>query len=354
MNSLIEEARIKSHQYHESYLPSLPIVDLRQFEQAESRKIFLEQLQYISREIGFFYLVGHGISAERSQQIQNITQSFFALDQADKDAIAMIHSPHFRGYSRPNTENTRNVPDFREQIDIGVEKAALPINQTFPIWGQLQGPNQWPQNWPEFKTTITAWQYDLRQVALKLLRALLLSLGQSADALNYLVEGVPNELLKLIHYPRVDQANHQGVGPHKDSNILTLLLQDQVGGLQVLSEGDWVDVPFIEDAFVVNIGEILELVTNGYLIANPHRVTSPLNVDRYSIAYFLSPQLFAGEISLLDLPEHLSSLAQGPETDPLNPLLRHVGENCMKGRLRSHLDVTEKYYPEQFLKLKKI
>jgi isopenicillin N synthase-like dioxygenase len=334
-------------------LDALPILDLKQFEDLKTQKKFIEKLQKISKEIGFFYLTGHGISQSQIEGMQKITQAFFQLSQSEKDSLGMIHSPHFRGYTRPNSENTRNLPDFREQIDIGVELNVVEASSSeqLPIWAQLQGPNQWPEHWPEFKTTVTAWQQNLRQVSLKLLRALLLSLEQSEHALDYLVTGTPNELLKLIHYPKVNQKDHQGVGPHKDSNILTLLLQDQIGGLQVLSQGHWIDVPYIENAFVVNIGEILELVTNGYLIANQHRVISPEYADRYSIAYFLSPKLFAGQIKILDLPEHLRIQAQGPETDPLNPLLGHVGENCIKGRLRSHLDVTQKYYPEQYEQL---
>lgn len=331
-------------------LTALPILNLSQFDQSSTQADFLQRLAHIAKDIGFFYLTGHGISAEKISEIQRITRQFFSLPQEQKDEIAMIHSPHFRGYSRVNAEVTRLQPDFREQIDIGFELAALEP-ETGPTWRRLQGPNQWPSNWPEFQRVVTAWQRDLRQVAIKLLKTLLLSLGQQDTALDQLITGSPHELLKLIHYPPIDQMNHQGVGPHKDSNILTLLLQDQIGGLQVLSQGKWIEVPFVEHAFVVNIGEVLELATNGYLIANQHRVISPTNADRYSVAYFLSPNLFAGEIPLLNLADNLKALAQGPETDPLNPLLRNVGENCIKGRLRSHLDVTEKYYPAQFKQL---
>lgn len=327
-------------------LQQLPILDLSLLQQQSTRAGFIQQLQQTAREIGFFYLVGHGISSARIQQMQQLSRQFFALPQAEKDQIAMIHSRHFRGYSRPNAENTRNQPDFREQIDIGPELPALQ-GDNLPLWANMQGPNQWPAHWPEFQEKVTAWQQDLRQVAIRLLQAFMLALGQQPDVLQHLVEGAANELLKLIHYPVADVAQNQGVGPHKDSNILTLLLQDQVGGLQVWSAGAWLDVPYVEDSFIVNIGEILELATNGYLVANPHRVISPTHQDRYSVAYFISPNLFAGEIPVLNLPPELQALAQGPQSDPLNPLLGNAGENSMKSRLRSHLDVTAKYYPEQ-------
>jgi len=131
-----------------------------------------------------------------------------------------------------------------------------------------------------------------------------------------------------------------------------LLLQDRVGGLQVETGEGWIDVPPTENTFVVNIGEVLELVTNGYLRATPHRVhTPPVGVDRYSIAYFISPRLDAGSVPVLQLPPHLARLATGPETDPLNPLLHHVGENSLKGRVRSHLPVTKRFYPEIYRQL---
>lgn len=331
---------------------NLPILDLQRFQSPATRADFLKDLQHLARDIGFFYLTGHGITQERIAEINALSRQFFAQDQAKKDALSMINSPHFRGYSRVNEEHTRNKPDFREQIDIGADLEPVAFTADTPLWLKLQGPNQWPENWPEFKTIVTHWQRDLRQIAIELLHAFVLALGLPEDALDRFVTGKPNELLKLIHYPGSDSADGQGVGAHKDAGILTLLLQDQVGGLQVLSKQGWIDAPYVEGAFIVNIGELLELATNGYLVANMHRVVSPQqNVDRYSIAYFITPNLYAGEVPVLDLPEKLKQLATGPQSDPLNPLLKNAGENTIKGRLRSHLKVTEKFYPEEYQRI---
>lgn len=214
-----------------------------------------------------------------------------------------------------------------------------------PLWKRLQGPNQWP-DLPKFRPIVEAWQQDLRVISIRLLEAFLLALDLPKNALDRFVKGIPNESLKIIHYPSNDK-HTQGVGEHKDTDILTLLLQDSVGGLQVKHQEEWIDVPFVENAFVVNIGEILELATNGYLVANIHRVVSPSKkVDRYSIAYFLAPTLDAGEVPILQLAPELQALARGLQSDPLNPLLKDVGENGIKSRLRSHLAVTQKFYPE--------
>ncbi len=116
-------------------------------------------------------------------------------------------------------------------------------------------------------------------------------------------------------------------------------------GLQVeVSEGRWIDARPREDTFVVNIGELLELATNGYLRATVHRVeTPPAGRDRLSIAFFLGARLDA-VVPLYQLPPPLAAQARGPASDPLNPLLRDVGYNYLKGRIRSHPDVAQRFY----------
>ena len=149
-------------------------------------------------------------------------------------------------------------------------------------------------------------------------------------------------------YPgRTEGESRQGVGAHKDSGFLTMLLQDDQPGLQVeVTPDNWIDASPLPGAFVVNIGELLELATNGYLRATVHRVVSPQqNNERLSIAFFLGAQLDA-VVPIYQLPPQLAELAQGPSSDPLNPLLREVGWNYLKGRLRSHPEVAQRFYPE--------
>ncbi|MBN3860052.1 isopenicillin N synthase family oxygenase [Neisseriaceae bacterium PsAf] len=331
----------------------LPILNFSDLYNPLLRENFYQNLRILSREIGFFYLIGHGIEPERFEEIQTIGQQFFELPYEEKEKIAMHQSPHFRGYTHALEEITYHAQDNREQIDIGADLEALdniPHNQP---WLRLQGPNQWPEL-AGFKEVITAWQKDLRKISIDLLHAVLVALDLPENSLDDFVTGTPNELLKIIHYPGTDdETQKQGLGPHKDSGILTLLLQDKVGGLQVYTKDNkWIDVPYAENAFIINIGEVLELATNGYLVANIHQVISPKqSVDRYSVAYFLTPSLYAGQIPILDLPSELKQLATGPQSSPENPLLKNAGENTLKGRLRSHLAVTKKFYPEQYQKI---
>lgn len=192
------------------------------------------------------------------------------------------------------------------------------------------------------------WQRALTGVAIELLQAFALALGQHPDVFAPIYRGAPTEHLKIIRYPGRDATeSDQGVGAHKDSGFLTLLLQDNAGGLQVEdASGGWIDATPIPGTFVVNIGEILELASNGYLRATVHRVvTPPAGRERTSIAYFFGADLSA-QVPLLDLSPDLAAEAKGPTSDPQNPLLYDVGRNYLKGRLRSHTDVAARYYSD--------
>lgn len=323
---------------------TLPILDLARYFNPAERDDFLQQLRVSARDIGFFYLINHGIEENLQRAVQQEARRFFALSDDQKQQVAMIHSPHFHGYNRAASEITRGKPDWREQFDIGAERPELSLAQDDPRWRRLQGPNQWPDQQPALKETLLLWQKSMTEMALVLLRAFAEALRLPADAFDALYGEMPNEHIKLIRYPG-QQDGAQGVGAHKDSGFLSFLLQDQQRGLQVEVAPDrWIDAAPLPGSFVVNIGELLELATNGYLRATVHRVVSPpLGEDRLSIAFFLGAQLDA-VVPVYALPEALAREALGPESDPHNPLLRDVGWNYLKGRLRSHPDVAERYY----------
>ena len=145
------------------------------------------------------------------------------------------------------------------------------------------------------------------------------------DAVDDLIGDAPGQLVKIIRYPvRESTPDDQGVGPHKDSGLVTVLLQDALGGLQVEAEDGWIDVPPLPDTYVVNIGELLELASNGYLRATVHRVvTPPGRSDRLSVAFFLGARLDA-TVTVLDLPDELARDSHDVTHDPLNPLFHEV------------------------------
>ena len=328
---------------------TLPLLDIGRLDGSPAeRAAFLDELRHAAREVGFFYLAGHGVPDALADQVRDVSQRFFALPEADKLAVQMIHSPHFRGYNRAGLELTRGKPDWREQFDIHAERAALPIGPGTPGWARLQGPNLWPDAaLPELRPLLLDWQARLTAVAIRLVRAFAEALVGDPDALEAIYAGSPNQTMKIIRYPgRSGAAPEQGVGAHKDSGLLTFVLQDDVGGLQVETAQGWIDAVPRPGTFVVNIGELLELASNGYLKATVHRVASPASGrERSSVAFFLGARLDA-EVPLLDLPPALAAEAQGPASDPENPLFRNVGANYLKGRLRSHPDVAQRYHAD--------
>lgn len=327
---------------------AIPLLDLSRLDAGEApRAAFLAELRAAAHDVGFFYLTGHGVEPALLGDLVEFSRRFFALPAAEKLAIEMVNSPHFRGYNRVAWELTRGAPDWREQIDIGAERRALPRESGEPAWTRLQGPNQWPAALPELRPLVLRWQNAAMGVLARLLRAFALALGQSEDALESLYLDEPHHLVKLIRYPGRDTTeSEQGVGAHKDAGLLTLLLQDTQEGLQVETNDGWVGVPPRSGTFVVNIGELLELASDGYLRATLHRVVAPpAGVERISVAFFLGARLDA-TVPLLHLPAALAAQARGPESDPNNPLFRSVGQNYLKGRMRSHPDVARRHHAD--------
>ena len=337
---------------HTRDIIALPTLDLSLLDgTAAQRQGFLEDLRHAARDVGFFYLTGHGIDSELLQQVQDHARRFFALPDRDKTAVGMINSPHFRGYNRAASEITRGKPDLREQFDLGAEREVLPTADNSPYWARLQGPNQWPQALPTLKPLLLDWQQAMTAMSLRLLRAFAQALALGPEAFDQLYGDKPNEHIKLMRYPgQASDESNQGVGAHKNSGFLSFLLQDQQAGLQVeIEEGRWIDALPRANTLVVNIGELLELATNGYLRATVHRVLSPAKgSERLSIAFFLGAQLDA-VVPLYPLPAALLREARGPVSDPANPLFRDVGWNYLKGRLRSHPDVAQRYYADALI-----
>jgi isopenicillin N synthase-like dioxygenase len=326
----------------------LPILDLDRLDRGNGeRREFLSQLRTAAREVGFFYLIGHGVSIDLANEVLALSRQFFALPEADKLAIEMVNSPHFRGYTRVGWERTRGKPDWREQLDIGAERPVIPAGHDVPPWSRLQGPNQWPTSLPELRPVLLQWQSELTAVLIRVLRAFAIALEQPEDVFEPIYRDAPHQLLKIIRYPGRDTVgDDQGVGAHKDSGILSAIYQDSRGGLQVETEKGWIDADPLPGSFVVNIGEALELASDGYLRATVHRVVAPpAGTDRNSIAFFLGARLDA-TIPVLQLPPALAKEARGPERDPNNPLFHQTGQNYLKGRLRSHPDVAKRHHAD--------
>ncbi|WP_142058630.1 isopenicillin N synthase family oxygenase [Pseudarthrobacter sp. B4EP4b] len=331
---------------------AIPVLDLATARQSDGsfNPEFIEQLRHAAHHVGFFQITGYGASPGQPERLLDLIRRFFALPLEERMKLDNRLSPHFRGYTRMGTEVTQGRADAREQIDYSPEREPVrDYPDDKPYW-LLQGPNLWPEDsFPELKPAAMEWAELMSRVGMELLRAIAVSLKLPEDYFDEPFQGSPAWMGKLVHYVGgvVEAAGDQGVGSHADYGFVTLLLQDDIGGLEVLPPGasEWAPVEPIPGALVVNLGEMLEVATEGYLVATIHRVQAPPpGVDRYSVPFFWSPRLDA-VIDPVPLPPELKAEARGITDDPANPLLASYGMNMLKGRMRAHPDVTERHYP---------
>lgn len=326
---------------------NLPVLDLSLLDQGpDAAARFRDELRAATHDVGFFYLTGTGVSPALEERLLQAAKDFFALPEAEKLSIENVTSPHFRGYTRVGGELTQGRVDWREQIDIGPEREPV-TDPDGPGYNRLVGPNLWPAAQPELQEVVAEWHDHLTGIARKLLRAWALALGAEEQYFDRHF-GDPQTLIKIVRYPgKDDPTPQQGVGAHKDSGVLTLLwVEPGKGGLQVERDGEWVDAPPVPGAFVVNIGELLEYATQGYLTATNHRVISPRFPDeRISVPFFFNPALDA-RLPIIELPAELAADARGVSQDPSNPIHATYGENALKSRLRAHPDVAERWHPD--------
>ncbi|MEO8466859.1 MAG: 2-oxoglutarate and iron-dependent oxygenase domain-containing protein [Gammaproteobacteria bacterium] len=332
--------------------PTLPVLDMREFLAAPrgaAAREFVLQLREVCHGVGFCYLVGHGVPPELDAALMARAREFFALPESDRRALAIANSPHFRGYTLLGDEHTKGVSDWREQIDVGPEEPAIAVKPGDPPWLRLRGPNQWPAQLPRFKPAALAWMAAMDRVGLGVLRALALGLGLPLDYFDSVVLPRGDPHAKIIRYPAQPPYadTGQGVGMHHDSGLVSFVLQDHAGGLQVQRDGGLVDATPLPGSYVMNLGEMLQAATSGYLRATPHRVKSPPpNKERLSVAYFFHPRLDS-VFKPITLPPDLAAAAPGGENaDPNDPIFSTFGDNYLKIRLRSHRDVAAAHYAD--------
>lgn len=305
--------------------PPIPVIDLAPWFAASSRRrrALCARVGRIAHEVGFFYIVNHGIPETATRGYLAAMKAFFALPDEFKQAIDKRNSPQFRGWERAGSELTNNRVDYREQIDIGVDRKV--IRDPDPYYLALVGPNQWPstERLPGFRESVGDYFARLSSLSREILRIMSLSLGLDEWHIEQVFGANPSPYLKLIRYPQTGDGG-QGVGIHKDSGFLTLLLQDETPGLEAQANDDsWYPVDPLAGSLVVNTGELLQLVTRNYFIATPHRVVNRGAKERFSSAFFYSPDLNT-RLDPLPIAPGLQARA---EASP-----RHRGEGLMASR----------------------
>jgi isopenicillin N synthase-like dioxygenase len=262
----------------------LPVIDIADLEGAS----IYGAIDSACREWGFFQIVNHGIDEQLMAVVRRKMRAFFVQPLAAKQEILRTEQNPWGFFDR---ELTRHTPDWKQVYDYGP-----------PDGGDLKP--QWPAALPGFKSVILRFYEACDGLALRLLRVLSINLGMPAHALDQLFRPVHTSFLRLNYYPKcptpvrpagvsVAQGGHLGVNHHTDAGAITLLLQDDQAGLEVLKDRTWQLVEPRRDALVVNIGDIVQVWSNDRYCAALHRGLASADAERFSAAFFLNPQYSA-------------------------------------------------------------
>jgi isopenicillin N synthase-like dioxygenase len=247
------------------------------------------------RDTGFFTLVNHGVDRALRTRLVGLAREFFALDDADKSEIGMARGGRaWRGWFPVGGELTSGIPDVKEGIYYGEELGADDPRVRAGV--PLHGANLFPQQPVALRATVLEYMHALTELSHIVMRGVALGLGLRGDWFARELTGSPTVMFRVFHYPPVPRSSSRptdddqwGVREHTDYGLLTVLMQDATAGLQVRSRSDWIDVPADPDAFVCNIGDMLERMTGGRYRSTPHRVRNPSDTGRLSFPFFFDP-----------------------------------------------------------------
>ena len=280
---------------------SLPIIDIGALVQgATGQAEVARQIRDACRDYGFFYVTGHGVPKALGSSLESLSRQFFALPRDEKMAISMAQGGRaWRGYFAVGDELTSGRPDRKEGLYFGAE---LPDDHPNVRAGlALHGHNLFPKR-PDLRQTVLRYIAALTELGHCLMRGISLALDLEPDYFHQRYTKDPLVLFRIFNYPHVecDEADAPwGVGEHTDYGILTILRQDNVGGLQVKSQGRWIEAPPIPGTFVCNIGDMLDRMTGGQFRSTPHRVQNVARQDRLSFPFFFDPN-FKAEVQPID------------------------------------------------------
>ena len=267
----------------------VPTLDIRRFD--SDRQAFVAELGAAYREFGFCCISGHGIAAGLVQRAYDAFRDFFALPVETKQRYHLPGGGGARGYTPFGVETAKDAKhaDLKEFYHIGRE---IPRDSRF---ADVMAPNIWPLEVPDFKPAGYALYQALDQLGSRVLSALALHINLQEDFFSDKTD-VGNSILRPLHYPPITQDDIPNVraGAHEDINLITLLVGASAEGLQVKTrEGEWLPITTADDAIVVNIGDMLQRLTNHVYPSTSHRVINPQNENarkpRYSVPFFLHP-----------------------------------------------------------------
>jgi isopenicillin N synthase-like dioxygenase len=320
---------------------AVPIVDISGLsspDRAERERV-ADEIGHAAREVGFLYVSGSGLDEALFERMLAATKQFFALPLEEKMRSYIGLSRCHRGYVPVGEEGVETgTPDIKEAFDTALD---LPADDPDYLAGNpMLGPNAWP-DLPGFVEAVTAYYDAILGVGHRLLWAFAVALGEDPDVFSRHATKTPSQL-RLVHYPYNPEAEDAlGIGAHTDYECFTLL-KPTAPGLEVLNgAGEWIDVPPVEGTLVVNIGDMLELWTNGAFVATSHRVRKVVE-ERYSFPLFFN----------VDYDTEVKPLPQFAATDGMDRPALRAGEHLFAqtaqtfAYLRNRIDSGELALPD--------
>ncbi|MEM9049000.1 MAG: 2OG-Fe(II) oxygenase family protein [Pseudomonadota bacterium] len=267
----------------------IPVIDIGPLRDGSDPDRVAAALHRASREVGFLYVSGHGIAADRLAAARETALAFFRGAGAVKESVRI--SAKHRGWLAAGGAKMQDdaKPDLKESFIWGFQDSA---GRT-PEDHALRGANAWPLAMPALETAAMGWFEDAHAVAGHLMQGFARGLGLAPDFFTG-KGGAPMSRASFVYYPPQPESAGDaqfGVGPHTDFGVLTVLAQDDVGGLQVQDlSGDWVAAPPIPDTLVINVGDLLARWTNDVYRSTPHRVVNASGQERLSLVLAYDPE----------------------------------------------------------------
>lgn len=282
----------------------LPVIDIAALVGGgQGMQAAAAQIGRACREYGFFYITGHGIDDSLQQRLESLSRQFFSQDLETKLEISMSRGGRaWRGYFPVGGELTSGKPDQKEGIYFGAE---LPDDHPLVKAGvPLHGRNLFPAGIPSFPETVLEYLEAMTKLGHRLMAGIALSLGLEENYFADRYTSDPLILFRIFNYPALlDRAGAESiwsVGEHTDYGILTMLKQDDSGGLQIKAKQGWIDATPLAGSLVCNIGDMLDRMTGGLYRSTPHRVLNTSNRSRLSFPFFFDPN-FEVEVKPIDL-----------------------------------------------------
>ncbi|KAF2219388.1 putative isopenicillin N synthetase [Elsinoe ampelina] len=266
----------------------LPLIDVARIysDNLEDRKAVAEEIREASRTIGFFYIVNHGIDMKQANAVLDQAKEFFAQPNEKKMEVCTDLIPEeFCGYHPMEHYNINGSArrDLHEAYNWNYSPAKDP---DFPD-SSLPEINLWPENMPEFQTTLCQYQTNMIRLARRMTRTFALALHMPEDYFDpHIIR--PEAGLRILHYPEqtASRDDQNGIGAHTDVECFTIIACESEG-LEVLSKsGDWIKAEPVPGAFVVNIADCFMRQTNDFFVSTIHRVINKTGRERYSVPFF--------------------------------------------------------------------